>query len=316
MKKPIVFMFSGQGSHFYQMGQELYQHAPLFRDWMNKADRVYRGLTGLSVIEQLYQSGYKKSDPFSRTLLTHPAIFMVQYALAQELLAKDILPDLVLGTSLGEFAAATLAGILSFETALEAVIKQAELIEKTCKQGSMIAVFHNPSLYEHPFIKSYSEIASFNFPEHFVLSGEKENLKKVEDDIKQHQISYQVLNVSHGFHSSSIDPAVSDYLDFIQKQSFEAPKIPFISCVYSKTTLPRPEHFWQIIKKPILFQTTVQNLETTKAYSYIDVGPSGTLATFIKYNLSQGSNSKVFRTLSPFGTSASFLDILKENLNQ
>src|SRR5688572_9620134 len=115
MTKPIVFMFSGQGSHYYQMGRELFEQQPIFRHWMQLADSIYQELTGLSIIHELYENGHKKSEPFVRTLLTHPAIFSIEYALGQIILEQGIIPDYVLGTSLGEFAAAVFAGVMTFE---------------------------------------------------------------------------------------------------------------------------------------------------------------------------------------------------------
>ncbi|MBZ5525861.1 MAG: acyltransferase domain-containing protein, partial [Acidobacteriia bacterium] len=107
-----VFMFSGQGSQYFQMGRGLYDNNKTFREWMIRLDGIARDLCGRSVIEALYSDAQRRADPFERTLLTHPAIFMVEYSLAQSLICSGVLPDMVLGVSLGSFAAAAVAGFI------------------------------------------------------------------------------------------------------------------------------------------------------------------------------------------------------------
>lgn len=123
-----VFMFSGQGSNYFQMGRELFDRNQAFRDSMLQLDAVVRRAAGMSVIEILYGPG-QKTEVFDRTVLTHPAIFMVEYALAQTLMRAGVVPDVVLGTSLGSFAAAALAGFADVEEMLEIVIRQAQALE-------------------------------------------------------------------------------------------------------------------------------------------------------------------------------------------
>ena len=96
-----VFMFSGQGSQYFQMGRELFEKNETFRDWMIRLDDIPRHVSGKSVIEVLYSDVYGKGDRFDRTLLTHPAIFMVEYSLAETLVEAGVRPDMVLGVSLG-----------------------------------------------------------------------------------------------------------------------------------------------------------------------------------------------------------------------
>src|SRR6266404_8409287 len=117
MHKPTVFMFSGQGSHYFQMGRALYESNPVFAHWLDRMDKVVHDLTGRSVLTVLYGER-SKAEPFVDITATHPAIFMVEYALAQALMEKGVVPDYTLGTSLGSFAAASVSGCLSMEDAL------------------------------------------------------------------------------------------------------------------------------------------------------------------------------------------------------
>src|SRR4051812_8779412 len=99
-------MFSGQGSQYFHMGRALFEGNATFRHWMTRLDAMVRQSSGASVVETLYSDANRRSDAFDRTLLTHPAIFMVEVSLAQCLMDAGLQPDLVLGASLGSFAAA------------------------------------------------------------------------------------------------------------------------------------------------------------------------------------------------------------------
>ena len=305
MKKPIVFMFSGQGSHYYHMGHALYEENPVFRHWMREGDASCQDQIGFSIIKELYHPEHKKSETFNRTLFTHPAIYTVEYALAQTVLSAGITPNYILGASLGEFAAAVLAGVLSFEEGLIAVFTQAQMFEDICPTGAMMAVMESPDLYEtHPFMREKSELAAINFPSHFVISGESQQLSYISNSLKAQEITTQELPVSFGFHSSLIDGAAPSYLNFLENYSFKAPSLPFISCTEKRIleTIPH-SHFWHTVRKPIYFQATLEILEKENNFIYLDLGPSGTLATFAKYNLKEAvspSQSQTYALLSPF----------------
>jgi len=315
MRRSVVFMFSGQGSHYYQMGQELFEQNSVFRKWMLMGDQIVSDILGVSILKDcVYNSYYKKSDQFSRTLYTHPAIFLVEYALAMVVTEMGIVPEYVLDTSLGGFAAAVVADVLPFETALTAVIKQAEVLETSCPQAGMMAILHSPSLYfENSLLNSNLELAAINFPSHFVVAGKPESLSNIQAFLKEKEISYQLLAVSQGFHSSLIDPAAAGCIDFLNTLTLHEPRVSFISCSQANILLSIPQnYFWEIVRLSIQFQKSIQLLEESASYIYLDLGPSGTLATFVKYNLDNQSRSKSLSILTPFGQDVRNLDRLKD----
>ena len=170
MSRPIVFMFSGQGSQYYQMGKNLFDNCPAFKRWMLRLDGIANKILGNSVIEYVYDESKNKQEQFDRLLYSNPAIFMVEFSLAQVLQEKGIKPDYVLGASLGEYASGAIAGILKYEEALEVLIKQAEIFEETCQKGGMLAILHNAELYENiPAICNNSELVAINFHSHFII---------------------------------------------------------------------------------------------------------------------------------------------------
>jgi len=299
----VVFMFSGQGSQYYQMGKELFENNSVFRKWMHVLDTTVFMINGQSILDCMYNETKKKSDLFNQTLYTHPAIFMVEYSLAKVLLDRGIRPDYVLGTSIGEFASAAIANVMSFEESLLDLIKQAEVLEGQCEEGGMLAILYDSSLYyETPFIYENSELVSVNFHSHFVVSGQKNRLMMTEQYLKENNICCQALPVTQAFHSSLIDPAAGIYKDFLNNRTYNSPQLPFVSCTYADfLTKINNGYFWEVIRKPIEFQKTLKELEKSGNHIYLDLGPSGTLANFVKYNLPENSGSKSFSILSPFG---------------
>src|SRR5262245_12483749 len=118
---PAVFMFSGQGSQYYHMGSRLFANDITFRSRLLELDETVRTITGVSVLASVYDERVSKADVFERLALTHPAIFMIEVALAQTLVDRNLRPAVVVGVSMGAFGAAVIAGCLSPDSALAAV---------------------------------------------------------------------------------------------------------------------------------------------------------------------------------------------------
>jgi bacillaene synthase trans-acting acyltransferase len=295
-------MFSGQGSQYFQMGRELFEGNETFRGWMVRLDEIARRSSGRSVIDTLYSDGRGKGDPFDRTLLTHPAIFMVEYSLAQCLNHAGVWPDLVLGVSLGSFAAAAVAGFIDVEDALSAVIRQAMALEEWCEPGGMTAVLADPALFAEDFLGGRAELAAVNFSSHFVVSARRTELAEIEAALKKQNVTYQRLPVSVAFHSRWIDKAKAPFESFMRSIRCKEGRLPLACCDQTAILSGLPDdYFWNVVRHPIRFRETTARLEQQGAHRYIDVGPSGTLATFLKYGLPAATMSTVHAILTPFG---------------
>jgi acyl transferase domain-containing protein len=300
-----VFMFPGQGSQYFQMGRGLFEDHDTFRRWMLRLDGIARALLRRSVVETLYAGARGKAEPFDRTLLSHPAIFMVEYSLAQSLIEAGVVPDLVVGASMGSFAAAAVADVLDVEDALAAVIRQAAAFEEACDRGGMTAVLAGPERFGEPFLGGRAELAGVNFSSHFVVSAQAAELDAIEASLRRHEVGYQRLAVSFPFHSRWIDDAAPAFAAFMAGVPRRAPRVPLVCCGQAATLADVPEdHFWSVVRRPVRFRETIQRLEQGGAHRYVDVGPSGTLATFAKYGLPPASPSSVHATLTPFGRDA------------
>jgi acyl transferase domain-containing protein len=293
-------MFSGQGSQHFQMGRELFDQNAVFRRSMLKLDAHAQKLGGQPVIEAIYsgsQAGF-----FKRTLHTHPAIFIVEYSLAQCLIDAGVTPDMTLGASLGTFAAAAIAGQVDVEEALAAVLHQAITLESCCEPGGMIAVLANPTLFSETFLSAHSELAGVNFRTHFVISAPDAALGQIEAGLRQRNVPRRRLPVSFAFHSRWIDEAQESLQSFVRSVRRTRGQRPLVCCERTQPLWNLPDdQLARVVRQPIRFRETLENLERDGTYRYIDVGPGGTMATFVKYCLPAASRSTAHPILTPYG---------------
>lgn len=297
-----VFMFSGQGSHYFQMGREVFDRSRVFRTSMRLLDEMVRPLCGASVIESIYSPANSIGMPFNRTLLTHPAIFMVEYSLARALIDGGIVPDRVLGISLGSFAAATLAGVLDVEHALTAVVRQARSLTDCCDPGGMIGILADPQLFGRELPPSDCELAGITGKNQFVVSAPHEGCAEIERRLTRRGVAWQRLAVSFAFHSRWIDAARGSFARFMQTVPIRSGELPLV-CGAAAGTVSSVGHafFWDSIRRPMRLPETVACLEREGGCRYVDVGPAGSLATALKYLLAPGSPSTIHPVMTPYG---------------
>ncbi|RDD79785.1 [acyl-carrier-protein] S-malonyltransferase [Dyella tabacisoli] len=284
------------------MGRELFESDAGFRATMQHADRVVHERCGESVLTALFAQDKGRDIPFDRLLHSHPAIFMVEYALATSLIDRGVRPDMVLGASLGAFAAAAVAGCIDADAALLAVIEQALALEAHGEPGCMIAVMGEPERFLTPELLALCELGANNFATHSVISLPQANLAAVESCLRRYGIAFQPLPVNFAFHSRWIDAARQPYQAFLRTLACRPGDIPIVCCAAGELMHSLPSgHFWSAVRDPIRFAQTISLIESQGSYRYIDVSPGGTMATFLKYGLPVGSTSQVHQVMSPFG---------------
>lgn len=313
---PIVFMFSGQGSQYFQMGRELFAGSAVFRDHLLALDELARGQLGRSVVAILYDDCRAPGEPFDELTHSHPAIFMLEVALLRTLESYGIEPDYVLGASLGEVCALVAAGVLPVEEALRLVLQQALDISALCPEGVMLAIMANTSLYaQDPVLTAHSQIAAINAPKHLVVAAERSACAKIVLHLRTQGVSHQLLPIDRAFHCSLIDGARNVTLSALRKLQRRASNGRIvISCVQGADPL-HVDHLWRVAREPIGFMQTITELEAAGAHLYVDLGPSGTLATFIKYSATVRSGSRSVTLLSPFGGADARLSGLRSELS-
>lgn len=297
-----MFLFSGQGSQYYQMGRSLYHGDAVFKAQLDHHDEIVADLLGHSVRDVIHDPGRQRSDRFDQTTLAGAAICMIELSLAATLAQHGVVADAVLGASMGVFAAAVVAGSLSAEQALQLTVRQGEVFERCCAEGLMVAVLGPTALYHGtPALRDNSEIAALSFDGHFVLALPQSAWPVVEDALKRSGETYQRMSVSRAFHSRWIDAAEADFKACVRTLHALPPRIPLVCCAPARR-LSRVDEFslWQTVRQPIRFQAAVTEVEHEGPWRYIDVGPSSTLATFLKYQLPPGSSSSIQPVMTLF----------------
>src|SRR5450830_312829 len=279
-RQPVVWMFSGQGAQYFQMGRGLYHDNAAFRHWMDKLDAVAADYVGQSIVAMLYDPAHGKSQAFDQILYTHPALFMVQYAMAKTLLAEGFAaPDYLFGASLGEFVAAALADVADAETMLFDVIKQARLFEAYCNGGGMLLVIDQvDSFHDNPVFAGDDalELAGVNFDRCFVVSGRLSRIQEVAEQLRRQDVTHQVLPVSTAFHSSQVDGVRDTFSAMFGRRIPRAAQIPVLSCVPDMDagiTLFCADYWWQVIRQPIQFRQALTTFGQRHGQAlYLDVG--------------------------------------------
>lgn len=331
-KIPIIWMFAGQGAQYFQMGRTLYQHNYTFRFWMDNLDKIAINYAGQSIVSLLYNNKYKKNSTFEQTLYTHPALFMIQFAMAKTLLAEGFeLPDILFGMSLGTFVAAALAEVIEPEILLFDIISQARLFDIYCAGGGMLLIIDAcKQFYCNPIYTGTCELAGINFNNCFIISSKYMNILKIANTLKEQYVTHQVLPVSIAFHSSYIDILEEKFKKIFDNRIYSEAKIPIISCTISNLINLKfakntdnsqykqfsADYWWQIIRQPMYFKEIIKKIACyyPKAL-YIDVGPAGNMATFTKYNLPISKHSQIMSIMSPFGEEINNINLTRQKIN-
>ncbi len=313
MDQPIVFMFSGQGSQYYQMGKELYENHPRFKLWMDHCDEIVQPLLQTSLIDILYQESHKRSLPFEKTEQTNPALLCIEYSLTRILMEMDIQPHYLLGYSLGEVTACVISGALALEDGIEWVVDFAKLIEQGTPPASMLAILESVDIMtQFPTLFQHCWLTGKNFPKNFVVSGLPEHIQALQHGLNQQKILFKQLPVRCGFHTPLLDPLEARFKQLSQHLSLASPTLPMISSSLGGLVQEiDDDYFWEVIRHPVDFEKTLHILLQHEDCMFIDVGPSGSLATFVKYLLPPHSKSRHMEVLNPFGKDLQSLEKLK-----
>lgn len=316
MSHKNVFLYSGQGSQYFHMGKELYQNNAGFRYWMDHCAEIAQAYTGTSIIDVLYNSG-SRLEPFDRLLYSNPAIVAIEYSLTRMLQAEGVEPDYLMGYSLGEFTAAIVSGAISLNDGIQTVCKIALLAEAHCETIDMLVVLTDIGITERfPAEFSGCVITGRNFPGSFVVSGRTGPLQKLKMFLDQQRILTQTLPVHYGFHTSSIDCIKDPLLVQMAHLRFTRPLVSVVSALTPNfLTNFDADYLWRVIREPILFDQSVRWLDAQGPCMFIDVGPSGSLATFVKYILPATSGSGFLPTLTPYGKDLVAMDKMFKQLS-
>ncbi|MCW7538527.1 SDR family NAD(P)-dependent oxidoreductase [Aquabacterium sp. A7-Y] len=313
----MAWLFTGQGSQYVQMGRALHDTQPAFRALLEDCDRELARHLGHSILPVIWG----EAPSLHATGHTQPAIFCLQYALSQFLQTLGLQPQFVLGHSIGEYAAAVLAGVFDLQDAARMIVYRGRLMEQRCASGRMLVVFADRERAEALVRASGGEaaIAVINGPTNHVLSGTPASIERLARLAEDSGLRCVPLSVSHAFHSPMMAPMLGEFEQVVRQTRFARPRIGFLSSALGRVAdveLTDPAYWVSHVSGAVRFEQAVAALAGSEDWTAapgrlaLEIGPYEQLVGMAK--LLPGADRVQWRgLLRPRDDLSAFADTLR-----
>jgi phthiocerol/phenolphthiocerol synthesis type-I polyketide synthase E len=290
-KGSVAFLFPGQGAQQVDMGREMYETHSLYREHVDRCCELLAPDLGLDLREVLYPAAdadkTEAQHRLMQTSLTQPALFVVEYALAQVWLALGVRPQVMIGHSLGEYVAAVLAGIFTLEDALHLLAIRGRLIQ-SMPPGTMLAVTL-PEAEVTPLLAEFAlSLAAVNGPKLCVVSGPESAVAALRDKLSAQGAVCRELKTSHAFHSAMVDPILAEFEAEVARVPRNKPQIAIVSSLYGRLATDEewtdPGYWSAQLRRTVRFADAVGTLLNQPSLALLEVGPGQTLTTLARQN--------------------------------
>jgi len=286
-RRPVAFMFSGQGSQYVNMGRDLYRYEAAFREQFDHCCDLLQPHLNVDLLKVLYPDTCdtdKSEELLRQTAITQPALFVLEYSLARLWMLWGIQPQVMIGHSVGEYVAACLAGVFSLEDALPLVAGRGRLMQEQ-PGGAMLAV-QLPESDVLSFLDDHISLAALNEPSQCVVSGDSSAIDRLETRLRDQSVTYHRLRTSHAFHSQMMDPAIVPFTETLSRVTLKAPEIPYVSNATGTWIAPSTATdvaYWaQHLRLPVRFASGLSEIFRNPEQVLLEIGPGETLCGFAR----------------------------------